>query len=90
MNIQAAGFHSAMQSGREALENNNLNAAIQAYTLALSFEQGPVSDAEAFTCRAAAYYRKGDFDRVINDCSTAIRRKRDYPYAYLNRGMAYV
>ena len=90
MSIQAAGFHSAMQSGCEALQNNDLTAAIEAYTLALKFTQGPASDAEAFTYRAAAYYRKGEFDRAIADCSAAIKRKPDYPHAYLNRGMTYV
>ena len=90
MNTRAAGFHSAMQSGNEALQNNDLTAAIHAYDLALSFTQGPASDAEAFTCRAAAHYQNGDFDRAIADCSAAIRRKRDYPHAYLNRGLANV
>ena len=90
MSTQAAGFHSAMQSGYEALQNNNLTAAIHAYDLALSFAQGPASDAEAYTCRAAAYYKMGEFDCAITDCSAAIKRKPDYPHAYLNRGMAYV
>ena len=90
MSIQAAGFHSAMQSGNEALQNNDMTAAIRAYTLALSFPQGPASDAKALTCRAAAHYQNGDFDRAIADCGAAIRRKRDYAHAYLNRGMANV
>jgi len=79
-----------MQSGYEALQNNNLTAAIHAYTLALNFTQGPASDAEAYTCRAAAHYQNGDFDLAIVDCRAAVKRKRDYPHAYLNRGLAYV
>ena len=89
MSIQAAGFHSAMQSGREALQNNDLTAAVHAYNLAISFAQGPASDAEAYTRRAAAYYKMGEFDCAITDCSAAIKRKPDYPHAYLNRGRAY-
>ena len=79
MSIQAAGFHSAMQSGREALQNNDLTAVVHAYNLAISFARGPASDAEAYTRRAAAYYKMGEFDCAITDCSAAIKRKPDYP-----------
>ena len=45
--------------------------------------------AEAYNNRGAAYGDKGDVDRAIDDCNTAITLKSDYADAYNNRGNAY-
>ncbi|MGA7702853.1 MAG: tetratricopeptide repeat protein, partial [Thermoguttaceae bacterium] len=44
----------------------------------------------AYNNRAVAYYKKGDIDRAINDCTEAIRVDPNLVLAYLNRGAAYL
>jgi tetratricopeptide (TPR) repeat protein len=40
--------------------------------------------------RGLAYWKKGDFDKAIADCTEAIRFKPDYAQAYNKRGVIYV
>lgn len=94
-----AGFgHAALAGGVEdanagiaALNRGNNDEAIGLFTQALNSGQLSVyNQAVVLNNRGLAWENKGDFDKTIADCSSAIRLNPQYANAFINRGGAWV
>ena len=85
-----AGGLDDSRKGIEAVKRSEYDLVIHYFTRAI--RAGDLSDkllALVFILRGYAYYKKGQYDRAIDDFSTVIRLKPDDADAFNNRGIAY-
>ena len=78
--------------GLARYEVEDYDGAIERFTDALDQPDVPedmVDPADIYFYRGIAYYKKGEYDRVIADYDHALALNPEYAYAYNNRGTAY-
>ncbi|CAG8559440.1 10982_t:CDS:10 [Diversispora eburnea] len=71
--------------GNDAFGHQNYDTAIRLYTQALVFNEDPIF----YNNRAACYYNKNEFNKVIEDCNNALQMDPYYVKALNRRAMAY-
>ncbi|KAJ2000308.1 TOM (translocase of outer membrane) complex component [Coemansia thaxteri] len=71
--------------GNKFFQAKRFPKAIELYTQALRFEKDPVF----YSNRAACYAADSDHDRVIDDCTSALKMEPRYVKALMRRAQAY-
>lgn len=78
-------------NGNEAFKNRDFDAAIQCYSMALSY--CPEDDFSLLSTlygnRSASYFAEEEFDLVIEDCSASLNAKPDYLKVLARRMQTY-
>ena len=73
-----------------ALSNTNVGVKIGYYTSIIKEYQQFDYVSVAYNCRGTCYHEMGEYDKAIENYTTAIERKPDFAMAYYNRGSAHV
>ena len=75
--------------GIEAHQREELDDAIDYYTLVIELDSDLNLVTEAYTNRGVAYHSKDDYELAIRDHNKAVDLNPNYAEAYFNRGGAY-
>lgn len=83
---RAGEAEDAMAAGQAALQRRDFDAALASYSTAIRVNPG---DGLAYYYRAWTYRQKGDWARVISDCTASLSLNANAPGTYFLRAMAY-
>ncbi|CEP20465.1 unnamed protein product [Cyberlindnera jadinii] len=73
------------EDGNEYFKNKEFEQAVKYYTAAIALKEDPAF----YSNRSACYIALKDFEKVIEDTSTALKLKPDYTKCMLRRATAY-